>query len=179
MQNFVFLLSIFMKNHILWPPARAKKTQHVVIWKQRKPWEFSRHMPHETRATPPNISFFWNGKRDTGDTGKRDTQDRGHTEHKGTQGTQGTQGIQGTHETGDTRDTGNIRDTKDTGDTGKPRPQGAFPSPTGPKNGKKKEGSIGPCFTLCIFTFCLHLCLAKGNERLWHYHRIWKRFLCG
>ena len=112
-----------------------------------------------------------NGTHKTGDT--RNT--TGHREHKGHRGYKG----HGTHETGDTRDTGNIRDTKDTGDTGQPRPQGAFPSPTGPKNGKKKQGSIGPCFTLCIFTFCLHLCLAKDNERLWHYHRIWKRFLCG
>ena len=109
-----------------------------------------------------------NGTHKTGDT--RNT--TGHREHKGHRGYKG----HGTHETGDT---GNIRDTKDTGDTGQPRPQGAFPSPTGLKNGKKKQGSIGPCFTLCIFTFCLHLCLAKDNERLWHYHRIWKRFLCG
>ena len=138
--------------------------------------------PHETRATPPNFLFFlkWqkghrgtrgNGTHKTGDT--RNT--TGHREHKGHRGYKG----HGTHETGDTRDTGNIRDTKHTGDTGQPRPQGAFPSPTGPKNGKKKQGSIGPCFTLCIFTFSSHLCLAKDNERLWHYHRIWKRFLCG
>ena len=163
--------------------------------------------PHETRATPPNISFFLNDKRDTGDTGEtgdtRDTSDKGHTR----QGTHGTQQDTGnTRDTGDTRDTGHTRHkghrehngpqrtqgaqgtqgtqgtqrTQGTqGDTGQPRPQGAFPSPTGPKNGKKKQGSIGPCFTLCIFTFCLHLCLAKDNERLWHYHRIWKRFLCG
>ena len=162
-----------MKNHILWPPARAKKKPACCHMKAKKTIEvFS---PHETRATPPNISFFWNGKRDTGDTRKRDTQDRGHREHKGHRGYKG----HGTHETGDTRDTGNIRDTKHTGDTGQPRPQGAFPSPTGPKNGKKKQGSVGPCFTLCIFTFSSHLCLAKDNERLWHYHRIWKRFLCG
>ena len=168
-----------MKNHILWPPARAKKNQHVVIWKQRKPSKFSRHMPHETRATPPNTSFFWNGKRDTGDTGKRDTQDRGHTEHNGTQGTQGTQGIQGTRDTRDRGHKGHKRHRGHKGTQGNLVPRALFPPLPAQKNGKKKQGSIGPCFTLCIFTFSLHLCLAKDNERLWHYHRIWKRFLCG
>ena len=33
-------------------------------------------------------------------------------------------------------------------------------------------GGNGPCFTLYIVKFCLYLCLAKDNERLWHYHRI-------
>ena len=56
--------------------------------------------PHETRATPPNISFFLNGKRDTRDTGETgDTRDKGHTR----QGTHGTQ-----QDTGNTRDTRNI-----------------------------------------------------------------------
>ena len=109
-----------------------------------------------------------NGTHKTGDT--RNT--TGHREHKGHRGYKG----HGTHETGDTRDTGNIRDTKHTGDTRGHRATsspGRFSPPLpAQKNGKKKQGSIGQCFTLCIFTFCLHLCLAKDNERLWHYHRI-------
>ena len=130
----MFLLSIFMKNHILWPPARAeKKNQHVVIWKQRKPSKFSRHMAHETRATPPNISFFWNGKRDTGDMGKRDTQDRGHTEHNGTQGTQGTQGIQGTRDT---------RDRGQKGTQGNLVPRALFPPLPAQKMVKRNKGPL-------------------------------------
>ena len=69
-----------------------------------------------------------NGTHKTGDT-------RNTTGHRGYKG-------HGTHETGDTRDTGNIRDTKDKGDTGQPRPQGAFPSPTGPKMVKRNKGPL-------------------------------------
>ena len=135
----MFLLSIFMKNHILWPPERAKKNLHVVIWKQRKPSKFSRHMPHETRATPPNISFFWNGKRDTGHTRKRDTQDRGHTEHNGTQGTQGTQGIQGTR---DTRDRGHKRHRGQKGTQGNLVPRALFPPLPAQKMVKRNKGPL-------------------------------------
>ena len=146
-----------MKNHILWPPARAIKNPHVVIWKQRKPSKFSRHMKQGQRHR--TFHFFkmakgtqeprGNGTHKTGDT--RNT--TGHREHKGHRGYKG----HGTHETGDTRDTGNIRDTKHTGDTRGHRATsspGRFSLPYRPK-----------CFTLCIFTFCLHLCLAKDNER--------------
>ena len=160
----MFLLSIFMKNHILWPPERAKKKPACCHMKAKKTIEvFSPHATwNKGNATEHFIFLKWQkGHRGYGETG--------HTR----QGTHGTQ-----RDTGNPRDTGHTRQGTE-GDTGQPRPQGAFPSPTGPKNGKKKQGSIGPCFTLCIFTFCLHLCLAKDNERLWHYHRIWKRFLCG
>ena len=150
--------------HATWNKGNA--TEHFIFLKWQKGHKgHTRQGTHGTQQDTGNT-------RDTGDT--RDTghtRHKGHREHNGpqrTQGAQGTQGTQGTQKTQGTQ-----------GDTGQPRPQGTFPSPTGPKNGKEKQGSIGPCFTLCIFTFCLHLCLAKDNERLWHYHRIWKRFLCG
>ena len=179
----MFTFYFHEKSHPLTSWACEKNNPACCHMKAKKTIEV--FAPHETRATPPNISFFWNGKRDTGDTGKRDTQDRGHTEHNGTQGTQGTQGIQGTR---DTRDRGHKghREHKGhkthrghKGTQGNLVPRALFPPLPAQKNGKKKPGSIGQCFTLCIFTFCLHLCLAKDNERLWHYHRIWKRFLCG
>ena len=67
----------------------------------------------ETRTTPPDISCFLKGKRDTGDTRGQ----RGHGGQKGTQGTHGTQGdTVDAENTGDTEDTRDTRDKRHTGE---------------------------------------------------------------
>ena len=138
----MFLLSIIMKNHILWPPARAKKKPACCHMKAKKTIEvFSPHATwNKGNATENFIFLKWQkGHRGDGETG--------HTR----QGTHGTQRDTGkTRDTGDTRDTGHTRQgtqgtqkTKGTqGDTGQPRPQGAFPSPTGPKMVKRNKGPL-------------------------------------
>ena len=85
-----------MKNHILWPPERAKKKQLACChMKAMKPTQvFARYEKQGQRCR------IFHG--DTGYTG--DT--RGHRGHKGIQGTQETHGTQGTRDREDTRDKG-------------------------------------------------------------------------
>ena len=137
--------------HATWNKGNA--TEHFIFLKWQKGHRGHGETGHTRQGTHGTQRDTGN-TRDTGDT--RDTGHKGHREHKGHK----------THR-GHKRTQGNLV------------PRALFPPLPAQKNGKKKQGSIGPCFTLCIFTFCLHLYLAKDNERLWHYHRIWKRFLCG
>ena len=82
-------LVIFMKNHILWPPDRAKKKKkqpHVVIWKQWNSSKFSRHMISKGKADEYFMFFKWQG-RHKGHRGHR-----GHRGHKGTKWTMSSPG---------------------------------------------------------------------------------------
>ena len=104
--DFVFWFFIFMKNHILWPPGRAKKTPQDGTWKQWNPSKILRNKRNKGNAA---IYFRGHeghkrnvGKRDTGDT--RDTEDtrhkrtqkdtRGHKRHRGTRDTGRHKGTQ-------------------------------------------------------------------------------------